>query len=113
MNLSSRIIVFLSVVIAFLFPSPMEGKKRNDRDIKHFKLSENRDTLLKYTGSKAIIDLTAYPQLNELKVIGRSAFESNQKIKEIILPPQLKEIGKSAFSYCSIPTAIEYNGPSV
>ena len=80
---------------------------------KSYELSENGRTLVYWYGKETSIDMTANPELNEVRVIGENAFYNDDDLEIIVFPEKLRIIGESAFFYSdalhsvTIPLSVE------
>lgn len=85
---------------------------------KSYELSENGRTLIYWYGSETNIDMTANPELADVRVIADNAFYSAD-IQNIVLPTKLRSIGYRAFGYCdglksiTLPESLEKVGNNV
>ena len=68
---------------------------------KSYELSENGRTLIYWYGLETNIDMTANPELADVRVIADNAFYSQSALQTIVLPNKLRSIGYRSFGYCS------------
>lgn len=84
-----------------------------------YELSDDKETLIRWTGPETEIDLSQDKAFSALKTIGNEAFKELTTLTSIIIPEGVKKIEISAFEGCAslalvqLPTSLTQLGTSV
>lgn len=80
MDLITKNIRVLLLIISTFISTTVFGEQVRGSILNELELSENKDTLLMYSGNHHILDLSKYDELSNVRVIGRKAFANNHKL---------------------------------